>query len=125
MKNLAKNGRVLWAVALLAIPSAAYAQDNASTATNGATAVPGNAAGDPAMTDSMTTTTVPSDTMNNGAPMGDAVASDMALANTVQPERDDDDDFPWGLLGLAGLAGLLGRKRDDHHVNTQAGRRDL
>ncbi len=24
------------------------------------------------------------------------------------PVREDDDDFPWGLLGLLGLAGLLG-----------------
>ena len=27
--------------------------------------------------------------------------------------QDDDDDFPWGLLGLLGLAGLLGLKRRD------------
>lgn len=29
---------------------------------------------------------------------------------------DDDDDFPWGILGLLGLAGLAGLKRrnDDH-----------
>ena len=40
-------------------------------------------------------------------------ANDVARAQTVQPERDD-NDFPWGLLGLLGLAGLLGRKRDDH-----------
>ena len=33
----------------------------------------------------------------------------------VDTREDDDDDFPWGLLGLLGLAGLLGRKRDDHH----------
>ena len=25
--------------------------------------------------------------------------------------RDDDKDFPWGLLGLLGLAGLLGRRK--------------
>ena len=35
-------------------------------------------------------------------------------ATTIDTQRDDDDDFPWGLLGLLGLAGLLGRKRDDH-----------
>ena len=27
------------------------------------------------------------------------------------PARDDDDDFPWGLIGLVGLVGLLGRVR--------------
>lgn len=41
-------------------------------------------------------------------------------ATTYPVEQEDDDDFPWGLLGLAGLAGLLGRKRDrdDHHRTT-------
>ncbi len=28
--------------------------------------------------------------------------------------QEDDDDFPWGLLGLLGLAGLMGRKRDNN-----------
>lgn len=28
-------------------------------------------------------------------------------------QRQDDDGFPWGLLGLLGLAGLLPRKK--HH----------
>ena len=32
---------------------------------------------------------------------------------TVPMSDDDDEDFPWGLLGLLGLAGLLGRKRDN------------
>jgi MYXO-CTERM domain-containing protein len=37
---------------------------------------------------------------------------------TTAPVQDDDNDFPWGLLGLLGLAGLLGRKRNDHiHVD--------
>ena len=35
---------------------------------------------------------------------------------TSTPVQDDDDDFPWGLLGLLGLAGLLGRKRDRDDV---------
>ena len=38
-------------------------------------------------------------------------------------ERDDDDDFPWGLLGLLGLAGLLGRKKHDDDIRVDA-RRD-
>ena len=29
------------------------------------------------------------------------------------PQPQEDDGFPWGLLGLLGLAGLLGRKRRD------------
>jgi len=40
------------------------------------------------------------------------------MAATTYETEDDDNDFPWGLLGLIGLAGLLGRKRDDHvHVD--------
>jgi MYXO-CTERM domain-containing protein len=35
--------------------------------------------------------------------------------DATQP-ADDDDDFPWGLLGLAGLAGLLPRKNRDDDV---------
>ena len=36
---------------------------------------------------------------------------------------DDDDDFPWGLLGLLGLAGLLGLRRHDRDIHVDA-RRD-
>ncbi len=32
--------------------------------------------------------------------------------------REDDDDFPWGLLALICLAGLFGRQRGDRHVHT-------
>jgi MYXO-CTERM domain-containing protein len=38
-------------------------------------------------------------------------------------EREDDRDFPWGLLGLLGLAGLLGRKRKESDIHVDA-RRD-
>jgi MYXO-CTERM domain-containing protein len=37
---------------------------------------------------------------------------------TVQ--REDDNDFPWGLLGLLGLAGLLGRKKRDSDIHVDA-----
>jgi MYXO-CTERM domain-containing protein len=30
---------------------------------------------------------------------------------TARARTDDDNHFPWGLLGLLGLAGLLGRRR--------------
>jgi MYXO-CTERM domain-containing protein len=46
-----------------------------------------------------------------------------AVAQTADPAADpmmtnpapveEDDDFPWGLLGLLGLAGLLGLKKRD------------
>lgn len=31
--------------------------------------------------------------------------------------EEDDNEFPWGLLGLLGLAGLLGRNKRDVHVD--------
>lgn len=37
------------------------------------------------------------------------------MATTAVPVEEDDNEFPWGLLGLIGLAGLLGRKRDNDH----------
>jgi MYXO-CTERM domain-containing protein len=48
--------------------------------------------------------------------------NDIALAQNIQPQRED-RDFPWGLLGLLGLAGLLGRKRrdDDHDHRSTTG----
>lgn len=39
---------------------------------------------------------------------------------TTAPQEED-NDFPWGLLGLLGLAGLLGRKRDNDNVRTGTG----
>ena len=41
------------------------------------------------------------------------VTTDDMNGVTTTDNRDDDNDFPWGLLGLLGLAGLLGRKRND------------
>jgi MYXO-CTERM domain-containing protein len=36
------------------------------------------------------------------------------------PEREDDDEFPWGLLGLLGLAGLAGLKRKERDIHVDA-----
>ena len=33
--------------------------------------------------------------------------------DTVQPVENDDDGFPWGLLGLLGLGGLAGLRRQE------------
>lgn len=59
-----------------------------------------------------------------------AVAAAQLSANSVDPagttaHQDDDDDFPWGLLGLLGLAGLIGLKRrdDDVRVDRSANKR--
>ena len=55
------------------------------------------------------------------APLASVAATPVADPAATYPteERDDDRDFPWGLLGLLGLAGLLGlkgRDRDDGRV---------
>jgi LPXTG-motif cell wall-anchored protein len=39
---------------------------------------------------------------------------------TTTVEREDDNDFPWGVLGLLGLAGLLGRKRKEADIHVDA-----
>lgn len=46
-----------------------------------------------------------------------AVAQDTAVTTTTHTEREDDDGFPWGLLGLLGLAGLIPRGRKEVHVH--------
>lgn len=82
------------------------------------------------------------DPMMNGTtdPAMNVLATDPALNTTTDPvvmndpadmlgddnagEREEDDGFPWDLLGLLGLAGLLGlkkRDRDDDHLATGRG----
>ena len=62
--------------------------------------------------------TAPDAALNDVAlpPVDDAVpVTDPTLEPVYEPEpapaRDDDDGFPWGLVGLVGLVGLLGRAR--------------
>jgi MYXO-CTERM domain-containing protein len=54
-----------------------------------------------------------------------AVAQDTAN-NTdtgyAAPEREEDDEFPWGLLGLLGLAGLAGLKKRERDIHVDARR---
>ena len=114
MIRLGAKPMLLASIALAVTPVAALAQntvendmanmtmDNESTVNtttidpmlNDPLAEPGMAV-DPLATDTMPMTT---DMMDNG--MAD----------------NDDDGFPWGLLGLLGLAGLLGMKRRDDDV---------
>jgi LPXTG-motif cell wall-anchored protein len=59
-----------------------------------------------------------------------AVSDDTTVTNSYDPAtdtertttvtREEDNDFPWGLLGLLGLAGLLGRKRKEADVHVDA-----
>jgi hypothetical protein len=85
------------AASLVVLSGTASAQDNVVV--------------DPALNASVATTTA------------DPLVND----TTVQPVREEDDnDFPWGLLGLLGLAGLLGRKKkDDIHVDARNDRRNV
>jgi MYXO-CTERM domain-containing protein len=48
-------------------------------------------------------------------------ATDTGYATTSH-DREDGDDFPWGLLGLLGLAGLLGLKRKERDIHVDARR---
>ena len=133
MISTLRNGRLLWAAALLAIPSVATAQDNASNVSAANTtattdpALDATTATDLNLTNDATATdlNLTNDVDPALASTDQTVANDLALANTVEPQRED-KDFPWGLLGLLGLAGLLGRKKhDDIHVDARNNRRDV
>jgi MYXO-CTERM domain-containing protein len=50
----------------------------------------------------------------------DNAREDADVGYTTRAE--DDNDFPWGLLGLLGLAGLLGLKRRDKDIHVDARR---
>ena len=102
------------AVSLLGAP--ALAQDATATAETPEGSATATLAAEPTTGD--TTTTV--DTIN-GAIAADPAMADTTMATTdpmaMPVEREDDNDFPWGLLGLLGLAGLLGRNKRDTHVH--------
>lgn len=69
----------------------------------------------------LSTPTIAQDVDANNVTVGNVVEDD--VDRTV--EREDDKDFPWGLLGLLGLAGLLGlKKRDDDRDIRVDARRD-
>ena len=50
--------------------------------------------------------------------MAGAQSADGTITTT---QTQEDDHFPWGLLGLLGLAGLIPRKRNDH-IETRTAR---
>ena len=45
-----------------------------------------------------------------------SLAAQEATDTTTQQQEDE---FPWGLLGLLGLAGLIGLKRNDRDHNNR------
>lgn len=120
MPSNLNRGTLLWAAALLAIPGVAAAQDNV---TNADTSVANETLADPALTDPALTDLNAANGVSP-VPVTDTASDDLALADTVEPERED-RDFPWGLLGLLGLAGLMGRKKNDVYVENRTDRRDV
>jgi len=102
--------RVLLAASLVALSSATLAQDNSAAGSTVVSTTAGTDTIDPTLNGSASTT-----------------GTDPLLNETPAPVREDDDnDFPWGLLGLLGLAGLLGRKKkDDIHVDARNDRRNV
>lgn len=100
---------LMFAAAIIATP--AIAQDNLVAGNTSAAD-----AGTLANNDAAFTTVAPLNGMTadpGAAPM----TTDTAMADPSYGEAaadgDEDDRFPWGLLGLVGLAGLLGRRRRD------------
>lgn len=97
----------LIAAAIVAAPAAA--QDNMVMDNTAATNAATTANTDPAA--------VADPTANGlaGNPATAPMTTGEVMADTSygEPARNDDDRFPWGVLGLLGLAGLLGRRRRD------------
>ena len=131
------------AAALLCVSPAALAQNTTGNTTAGATdPALGTTTADPLATNTTAGTTGTTGTTTGTDPGGtttvdpmattttdpamtttDPMMNDPMMGNTTEPQ-DEDNDFPWGLLGLLGLAGLLGMKRkDDGDVHVDA-RRD-
>ena len=88
------------AATLVAAPASAQEANQAGTAEPPTTV---DAAPDPALND----VTLPADETVSMAP----APVEPAYESEPAPARDDDEGFPWGLIGLIGLVGLLGRAR--------------
>lgn len=89
------------AAALVAAPASAQEANQADTAETPTTV---DAAPDAALND---VALPPTDEAMTVAP----APVEPAYEPEPVPARDDDDGFPWGLIGLIGLIGLLGRVR--------------
>ena len=117
--------RACAAAAMLALSTAALAQENTANTMNAADPALTTTTTDPLATDPANVTTT--DPLAND-PLAtttttDPLATDPMMTNTVEvDEGDGDQDFPWGLLGILGLAGLLGMKRRDDDVRVDTTR---
>ena len=102
---------IVAATVLLAAPAAGQEAENQATATtltNTSTATETGAG---------TTNNLDSDAALATAPTNGLTAGPGTPPESTEPvidqsysQRNDDDRFPWGLLGLLGLAGLIPRK---------------
>ncbi|BDP44160.1 hypothetical protein DAETH_41290 (plasmid) [Deinococcus aetherius] len=106
--------KIALTLALVSLPVTATAQtdatpnveNNAVTTPAESDNVPGNEGGvltDPDRIENNATTT-PAE--NDGIPGNE---DDTVAGNAVVVRAEEDNRFPWGLLGLIGLAGLAGR----------------
>ncbi len=110
MRSTSSATKVLAAAGLIMMSAAASAQDNTlgnvdtanAVATNDTLADP--TLNDPALADPLAT--------NTTDPLA-TTADPLADNTTTVPVEEEDNDFPWGLLGLLGLAGLIPRKRKE------------
>ena len=125
MRSTWNRGKLLCAAALLTISSSALSQDNvASNSAISDSTITNDTLADPALNDLGNDLGTASNTEETALPADGTLANDMALAQ--ETPREEDRDFPWGLLGLLGLAGLLGRKKhDDVYVANRTDRRDV
>jgi MYXO-CTERM domain-containing protein len=119
------------AAALLSVSPAALAQNETANTATTADPAANTTAADPLATNTTGTAADPMATNTTGDPLAadpmatttDPMMTDPTMMNTGE-EQEEDNDFPWGLLGLLGLAGLLGlKRRDDRDVHVDA-RRD-
>jgi LPXTG-motif cell wall-anchored protein len=109
LKNI--SVRAIMAASLVAMPGASLAQDNTVIGNTVANSALPTDTVDPALNGEFATT------------QADPLANDNA---PVRVREEEDNDFPWGLLGLLGLAGLLGRKKkNDIHVDARDDRRNV
>ncbi|HEV2080798.1 MAG TPA: hypothetical protein VGR19_13015 [Allosphingosinicella sp.] len=149
MKHLHRAALV---AAMLTVPAAtALAQDNSTAGTTSTVNTAAGTAGTQTTTTTGTTgeqlTTDPAVTGTTGTdttgtlvtdpnlsdPAATTVGTDPVDMTTVdtgfetneqftQVRREEDNDFPWGLLGLLGLAGLMGGRKkhaSDIHVDAR------
>lgn len=61
-------------------------------------------------------------TLAPAAALAQDEANNMAADTQYVATEEEDDDFPWGLLGLLGLAGLAGLKKRESDIHVDARR---